>query len=586
MFDFFKNRIEEKNRLREEREEDNRLKTEKLKEKERLKQEINEKERIEQQRKQKERIELEKIRNEEEQRKINELVKEQYKKDVKNMSFKLGEYTSNIMNNVIPMCDQTVDKAFVIDFKKIEKFFKFVYRETYSITKLDEFRKYAQNNMRKIILEQLEHDFKYNYEEEYYSDKDKLVLKNLLQKEFDEQIEMYDFKNYTYNILNETKEFHFENKLLEEINKRYEKENGEIQDKIINSIDSDVSIDTKEIYKPHAKYVVSSLICLYSFLMTIMFLVILSRQKKDLLKNVELFKIADNLYGQFDDEEALEKLYPIYEGLYNDTLTGLYIEEPLSVYNKQIIGVLITFSCDNMKSYRGLMTLSLEKEAMEKGLLENVETINCEVLKEIMYKFINNKLGDVYRFGYYYLFILFEYREKIKGEDLLYYIWKLWGIEVEVKDKKKKEDLIKEKERFLNCDFTKERNIENDKLYYENIIEGIEFEDYLKNIFEKLGYKVEGTKTTGDQGADLILMKEGIKTVVQAKYYSQPVGNKAVQEVVSAIKYYNANCGMVVTNNYYTKSAIELAEANEIKLIDKDILEEMRQSLFNKQNGN
>ena len=40
----------------------------------------------------------------------------------------------------------------------------------------------------------------------------------------------------------------------------------------------------------------------------------------------------------------------------------------------------------------------------------------------------------------------------------------------------------------------------------------------------------------GDQGADLILKTPGIIYVVQAKFYGKPVGNKAVQEVVAAVR--------------------------------------------------
>ena len=60
---------------------------------------------------------------------------------------------------------------------------------------------------------------------------------------------------------------------------------------------------------------------------------------------------------------------------------------------------------------------------------------------------------------------------------------------------------------------------------------------------------------------------------MQAKFYSTPVGNKAVQEVVASMKIYNASNAMVVTNNYYTNSARELAKANGVSLWDKDILE-------------
>lgn len=119
----------------------------------------------------------------------------------------------------------------------------------------------------------------------------------------------------------------------------------------------------------------------------------------------------------------------------------------------------------------------------------------------------------------------------------------------------------------------------NDKFKKNNVIiedidglDGFAFEHLLGALFKQMNYKVEVTKGSGDQGADIIISKMGRKTVVQAKCYLNNVSNKAIQEVVAAIKYYNADAGMVVTNSYYTKGAIELAEANNIALWDRDKL--------------
>ena len=59
---------------------------------------------------------------------------------------------------------------------------------------------------------------------------------------------------------------------------------------------------------------------------------------------------------------------------------------------------------------------------------------------------------------------------------------------------------------------------------------------------------------------------------MQAKRYTSKVSNKAIQEASAAIKYYNANSAIVITNNYFTQSAIDLASANRIELWDRDIL--------------
>ena len=106
-------------------------------------------------------------------------------------------------------------------------------------------------------------------------------------------------------------------------------------------------------------------------------------------------------------------------------------------------------------------------------------------------------------------------------------------------------------------------------------LSGYEFEVFTKILFEKMGYESCNTKLSGDQGADLIIKKFGETTVVQAKRYNNKVTNKAVQEVVASIKYYNANKGAVITNNEFTDSAIELANSNNIQLIDRNKLCEL-----------
>ena len=110
-------------------------------------------------------------------------------------------------------------------------------------------------------------------------------------------------------------------------------------------------------------------------------------------------------------------------------------------------------------------------------------------------------------------------------------------------------------------------------------LNGYEFEDHLKNLFELLGYTAVQTALSGDQGADLILSKDDEKVVVQAKKYDGKVSNKAVQEIVAAKNYYDADRTMIVTNSSFTKSAIELAFSNDVELWDgrklKDIVRDL-----------
>lgn len=101
-------------------------------------------------------------------------------------------------------------------------------------------------------------------------------------------------------------------------------------------------------------------------------------------------------------------------------------------------------------------------------------------------------------------------------------------------------------------------------------MDGFEFEKYMKQVYEILGYSAHHTPLSGDQGADLILTSnEGIRIAVQLKRYSGKVSNKAVQEVVAAKAFHKCTKGMVVTNSYFMDSAIQLARANDVNLINR-----------------
>jgi restriction endonuclease Mrr len=111
-------------------------------------------------------------------------------------------------------------------------------------------------------------------------------------------------------------------------------------------------------------------------------------------------------------------------------------------------------------------------------------------------------------------------------------------------------------------------------IYDIDKMSGRAFEKLLSNLFTRLSYSVELTKASGDQGADLIIKKGAKKIAVQAKRYSSNVGNSAIQEVVASKMYYKCNAAMVISNSFFTPSAVELAHSNNVELIDRDKLVE------------
>lgn len=113
-------------------------------------------------------------------------------------------------------------------------------------------------------------------------------------------------------------------------------------------------------------------------------------------------------------------------------------------------------------------------------------------------------------------------------------------------------------------------------------MDGLTFEKYLQTLFKRLGYKVERTTYIGDYGADLIVSKDGVRSVIQAKRYKNKVNIKAIQEVVAAKAKYNCTEAIVVTTSYFTKAAIDLAKANKVILWDRNKLVNILVSVQNK----
>lgn len=101
------------------------------------------------------------------------------------------------------------------------------------------------------------------------------------------------------------------------------------------------------------------------------------------------------------------------------------------------------------------------------------------------------------------------------------------------------------------------------------IMNGWEYERLCAQYLECVGYtNVHVTTESGDQGVDVVGVKNGERIGFQCKLWNKPVTNKAVQEVYAGLNLYGCHKGAVITNNTFSKSAIELARANDILLLD------------------
>ncbi|GGR21255.1 restriction endonuclease [Deinococcus ruber] len=94
------------------------------------------------------------------------------------------------------------------------------------------------------------------------------------------------------------------------------------------------------------------------------------------------------------------------------------------------------------------------------------------------------------------------------------------------------------------------------------------------------GWKAEATRSSADQGADVIATgPKRQRLAIQVKRYQQNVGNDAVQAVVASKALYKCTGAVVITSGPgFTRAAKELAEANAVKLWGPEDLLQLQQA--------
>lgn len=104
-------------------------------------------------------------------------------------------------------------------------------------------------------------------------------------------------------------------------------------------------------------------------------------------------------------------------------------------------------------------------------------------------------------------------------------------------------------------------------------MDGFEFEYYCADLLSANGFdNVKVTRSSGDYGVDILAEKDGVTYAIQCKRYSGLVGVKAVQEAYAGRDYYDRMVGAVLTNQYFTKPAVQAARKLKILLWDRDYL--------------
>jgi restriction system protein len=101
-----------------------------------------------------------------------------------------------------------------------------------------------------------------------------------------------------------------------------------------------------------------------------------------------------------------------------------------------------------------------------------------------------------------------------------------------------------------------------------------EFEEYIADLYIRLGYKAEAVGKSHDGGIDVVISKDGLKHFVQCKkFITSKVGVGDMRDFYGAMAGKLADSkGLFITTNIFTTEAEKFAEDKPVELIDGDKL--------------
>jgi hypothetical protein len=336
-------------------------------------------------------------------------------------------------------------------------------------------------------------------------------------------------------------------------------------------------VENKDIYEKSAYTI--------TYLMTIPVLIVsiyskILNYKKLIIDNKDnsgindLISIIENVSSeQIESKEVIKNIVNINMQLFKDkqnlSKLDFYIYI-LLIRKNPLIENYQLLTDESMFEQTNNLLDNLNAIQKNSNTIENIENEKKEYIKNYIPKsFVKIDKYMIHHFDYYICALLLD-KELISLDEAINYSV-IGFIANDYDNTYLYKKALWDFDRYINKDFSMELQTLNLLQKYENIQNGYEFEEFCFSLYTELGYFTEHTKLSNDQGADLVIEKDGIRSVVQAKFYSTPVGNKAVQEVVASKAYYeNAPHSIVITNNTFTPSAVKLAEVNSVKLVTGD----------------
>jgi len=117
------------------------------------------------------------------------------------------------------------------------------------------------------------------------------------------------------------------------------------------------------------------------------------------------------------------------------------------------------------------------------------------------------------------------------------------------------------------------------QLHQVQQLDPVAFENFVGSLFQKMGYQVQTTSLSGDQGIDLILRKGTKLAVVQCKRYANSVGQPTIRDLYGVMVHTRADEAYLVTTGTVTLPAQQWAVGKPIHLVDGNTLIEWIETL-------
>jgi len=117
---------------------------------------------------------------------------------------------------------------------------------------------------------------------------------------------------------------------------------------------------------------------------------------------------------------------------------------------------------------------------------------------------------------------------------------------------------------------------------YWRSLSGREFESEMGRLYRADGYSVEATPATGDEGADLLLRKDGELIVVQCKRQDKPVGPHIVRDLYGTTHHFHAGRAFLDATGGFTEAVRHYVRGKPIELHDLDYILSFQERLSRK----